>query len=134
MGGAGIFFSSSQFPGTISTNKANQNNIFANAIGVEYPGADTIDAELNWWGSPTGPMHVASPGGMGDAVVDDGNGVDYDPWRTTAVGGTPCGVGPATNLTLEPDTATNPVDTMHCVTATVTNMFGIPRMWTCNLR
>jgi hypothetical protein len=125
--GAGIFFSSTQAPNTISTNHANENNIVGNAIGVEYPGAETVDAELNWWGSPTGPTHAGNPGGMGDAVVDDGDGVDYYPWRTTAVAGTPCSVGPATDLTLEPETATNPVDTEHCVTATVTNMFGIPQ-------
>ena len=127
LAGAGVLFSSTQAPGTISTNEAHQNNIAGNATGMQYAGAETIDAELNWWNSPTGPTHVANPGGTGDSVVDDGNGVDYVPWRTTAAGGTPCGVGPATTLVLAPVTATNPVDTQHCVTATVTNMFGIPQ-------
>lgn len=88
--GAGIAFSALQFPGTISTNVANQNNIFGNATGARYPGPETINAEFNWWGSPTGPTHVANPGGMGDVIVDDGNGIDYDPFRTTPAGGTPC--------------------------------------------
>jgi hypothetical protein len=125
--GAGISFSATQFPGTISTNKANQNNIVGNNIGVQYLGAETINAEQNWWGSPTGPTHVNNPGGTGDKVVDDGNGVDYDPWRTTGVGNTPCSGGPATTLTLTPTTATNQVDTQHCVTATVTNAIGVPQ-------
>lgn len=90
MGGAGISFSAIQFLGTISTNEVHQNNIFGNATGAQYLGLEIIDAELNWWGSPTGPTHVANPGGMGDAVVDNGNGIDYDPFLTSAAGGTPC--------------------------------------------
>jgi hypothetical protein len=90
-GGAGIFFSAAQFPGTISTNEAHQNNIFGNATGAQYLGlVEVIDAELNWWGSPTGPTHVANPGGTGDVIVDDGNGIDYDPFLVSPAGGTPC--------------------------------------------
>jgi hypothetical protein len=88
--GAGISFSNTQVPGTISTNLVNQNNIFGNAIGARYLGAETINAELNWWGSPTGPTHPTNPGGMGDSIVDDGNGIDFMPFRTTPAGGTPC--------------------------------------------
>ena len=36
------------------------------------------------------------------------------------------GVGVPTDLVLTPETATNPVDTEHCVTATVTDAFGDP--------
>src|SRR5439155_23816908 len=39
---------------------------------------------------------------------------------TLKVGGTP------TTLTLSPKTAVNPVDTQHCVTATVKDQFGNP--------
>ena len=127
MSAAGLAFSATQAPGTIATNRANQNNIIGNFIGVRYLGLETVDTELNWWNSPTGPTHIANPGGTGDRVVDDGNGVDYVPWRTSPVAGTPCGGGPATTLTLDPIAATNPVGTQHCVTATVTNMFGIPQ-------
>ena len=35
--------------------------------------------------------------------------------------------GPPARLTLSPPSATNPVDTQHCVTATVTDTFGNPR-------
>jgi hypothetical protein len=88
--GAGISFSATQFPGTISTNVANQNNIFSNAIGARYLGPETINAELNWWGSSTGPTHPNNPGGMGDLVVDDGDGIDYVPFLPSPAGGTPC--------------------------------------------
>jgi hypothetical protein len=88
--GAGISFSATQFPGTISTNVANENNIFGNAIGARYLGPETINAESNWWGSSTGPTHPSNPGGMGDLIVDDGNGIDFVPFRTTPAGGTPC--------------------------------------------
>jgi hypothetical protein len=125
--GEGILFSATQFPGTISTNVAHQNNIVGNFNGVRYLGVETIDAELNWWGSATGPTHVNNPGGTGDTVVDDGNGVDYTPWRTTGAGSTPCSGGPATTVTLDPATAINEVDTTHCVTATVTNAVGVPQ-------
>jgi hypothetical protein len=62
--GAGISFSSTQFPGTISTNTANQNNIIGNATGLRYLGFEIIDAELNWWGSPTGPFRPTNPVGQ----------------------------------------------------------------------
>lgn len=88
--GAGISFSATQFPGTISTNLVNMNNIFGNAIGARYLGTETINAEFNWWGSSTGPTHPSNPGGMGDLVVDDGNGIDFVPFRTSPAGGTPC--------------------------------------------
>jgi hypothetical protein len=89
--GTGIFFTAGQFPGTISTNEAHQNNISGNSTGARYLGAETIPAELNWWGSPTGPFDpVDNPSGTGNAVVDVGNGIDFIPFRTTPVGGTPC--------------------------------------------
>ena len=53
--GAGLLFSSSQAPGTISTNTANQNNFALNATGATYGGTETIDAENNFWGCVTGP-------------------------------------------------------------------------------
>jgi hypothetical protein len=124
--GEGIFFSATQFPGTISTNEAHQNNIVGNAFGARYNGVtETIDAELNWWGSPTGPFNaVNNPGGTGNGVS---NNIDAYPFRTTGAGSTPCSGGPATTVTLDPVTDTNPVGTQHCVTATVTNAVGVPQ-------
>ena len=93
LSGAGISFSATQFPGTIATNVTDENNIFTNAVGARYAGVETINAELNWWGSPTGPTHVNNPAGTGDLVVDNGplpGGIDYDPFLTTPAGGTPC--------------------------------------------
>jgi hypothetical protein len=125
--GAGILFSATQFPGTISTNRANRNNIIGNEMGARYPspGPETINAEDNWWRAADGP---GPPDGTGSGDGVDGHGqIDFTPWRTTAVPGTPCGEGPATTLVLDPFAATNPVGTQHCVTATVTNAFGIPQ-------
>lgn len=94
LAGTGISFSITQFPGTISSNVVHQNNIFGNLTGARYLGTETINAELNWWGSSTGPTHPSNLGGTGDAVVDNGpllpGGIDFDPWRTSAAAGTPC--------------------------------------------
>ena len=38
---------------------------------------ETVDAEANWWGAASGPVHASNPGGSGDAA---GDGVDYSPW------------------------------------------------------
>jgi hypothetical protein len=124
--GAGIFFSATQFPGTISSNVAHQNNITGNAMGARYPvpGTETIDAELNWWGAANGPG-LPDGSGSGDGV--DGHGkIDFTPYRTTPAAGTPCSAGPPATLTLTPAAATNPVETQHCVTATVEDAMGRP--------
>jgi hypothetical protein len=100
MGGAGIAFSAIQFPGTISTNVVFENNIFGNAVGARYPGLETIDAEFNWWGSPTGPFDpVDNPSGTGNPVVDVGMGIDFIPFLTSDAGGTPCSPPPSGKVT-----------------------------------
>lgn len=76
--GEAIFFTSSQFPGTISTNIVNDNNIIGNNVGATYSGSETINVENNWWGSATGPFAASNPSGTGNAVV--GTGIDFDPW------------------------------------------------------
>jgi len=54
------------------------NNITGNAAyGVNYLGSETVDATLNWWGSPTGPQHTSNPVGTGDIISD---GITYAPW------------------------------------------------------
>jgi len=39
----------------------------------------TVNAECNWWGSPTGPTNPNNPGGAGEEVVGD---ADFTPWLT----------------------------------------------------
>jgi hypothetical protein len=80
--GEGLFFSASQFPGTISTNQANDNNFIANLRGATYLGTETIDVENNWWSSPSGPTNPANPGGTGQVV--NATTLDFTPWLTSA--------------------------------------------------
>jgi hypothetical protein len=84
--GAGIFFSATQAATTISTNHANNNNIFGNATGATYNGTETIDAENNWWGSASGPTVGSNPGGTGDSIGGTGAAnIDYAPFRTAVI-------------------------------------------------
>jgi len=39
----------------------------------------TVNAECNWWGSPTGPINPTNPTGLGEEVVGD---ADFTPWLT----------------------------------------------------
>ncbi len=54
------------------------NNVYYGVRNVNQ--AFVIDATNNWWGSNSGPTHLANPGGTGDEVTD---AVDYDPWLTS---------------------------------------------------
>jgi hypothetical protein len=48
----------------------------------------TVDAECNWWNSPSGPTDpVGNPGGTGEEVVGD---ADYTPWLTAPAPGGAC--------------------------------------------
>ena len=78
--GAGLLFSSSQAPGTISTNTANQNNFALNAVGCDYGGAETIDAESNFWGCVTGPN-------TGTCDTAANANIDVMPFLSTAAAG-----------------------------------------------
>jgi hypothetical protein len=91
-----VFFSASQFPATIATNHLNQNNIQGNNVGARYAGAETIDAEDNWWGAASGPSGTGP--GSGDSIV--GAGVDFTPFLTAKATGTPCDDPPCP---IEPD-------------------------------
>lgn len=42
-----------------------------------------VDAECNWWNSPSGPTAATNPGGTGEEVIGD---VDFDPWLVTRDG------------------------------------------------
>ncbi len=60
-------------------NTINNNNIYGNLdYGIENAAGTIIDAENNWWGDGTGPLHISTnPDATGDEVSDD---VDYRPW------------------------------------------------------
>ncbi|MDT4969728.1 MAG: hypothetical protein QOJ64_4465 [Acidobacteriota bacterium] len=66
---------------------ANNNNIQGNVVAglqvdtLGYSGS--LNAENNWWGSPTGPTNPNNFGGTGDAVVDPDNVVDFFPYLTS---------------------------------------------------
>jgi len=92
--GGGIFFSSSQYPGTIATNTLNQNNISDNAVGALYSGTETIDAENNWWDAVDGPSGDGT--GSGDAVdgMSGGGTIDFEPFLITIAENTPCSPEP----------------------------------------
>jgi hypothetical protein len=72
--GEALFFSSLQFPGTIATNSAHGNSFVGNGAGAAYFGTESIDAQLCWWGAPSGPSGDGN--GSGDAAY----GVSFDPW------------------------------------------------------
>ena len=122
----GIFFSV-QVPGTQMTNMANRNNITGNAMGARYAGPDTIDVTQNWWGAADGPGPPDGPG-SGDGIDASGTGTFlFAPFLVVSNPLTPaCPAGAASTLTLSPKTATNDVDTQHCVTATVRDTTGAP--------
>jgi hypothetical protein len=53
----------------------------------------TVNAECNWWGSPSGPFNVPNnPSGTGEEVVGD---ADFTPWLIAPAPGGGC-VGPST--------------------------------------
>lgn len=74
---------------------ANQNCIQGNTLaGLQldpggHPGV--LNAQSNWWGHPSGPMHPTNPTGMGDRVIDSPptDVVDFTPWLTTPTA-SPC--------------------------------------------
>jgi len=57
----------------------NHNWVYDNAFGLESADvSETVDAEINWWGDPTGPGNAASNSrGLGNNVSDN---VDFIPW------------------------------------------------------
>jgi hypothetical protein len=83
---------------------ANDNNIAGNVTaGLEvalgtYTGG--LNAENNWWNSPSGPNTPTNPLSLGDKIIDPGGVVDYTPFRTSAIDDSdedgildPCDVG-----------------------------------------
>lgn len=78
-----------------NTNIDINGNSFSNSFTTEAllvtgnGSTDVVNAECNWWGSPTGPMHPSNPSGTGAKI--SGN-ADFMPWLvdgTDFVPGTP---------------------------------------------
>ena len=63
--------------GDITGVSVNYNNIAGNSWGIRNYDTGLLDAEYNWWGDISGPIHTTNPSGIGDSVS---NNVDYDPW------------------------------------------------------
>ena len=72
------FVSTDPTTGIFTGAEAKYNLLSGNNYGM-YSNADymTVDAEMNWWGDPSGPIHPANPSAYGDSVTDY---IDYDPW------------------------------------------------------
>ena len=62
------------------------NDISGNEYGILNVGTVEVDAENNWWGDASGPVHITNPDGTGNMVSDN---VDYSPWLGFTVGTTP---------------------------------------------
>jgi uncharacterized repeat protein (TIGR01451 family) len=123
-GTQGIFLSATQAVGTIATNTINDNNIFGNpGAGLTYSGTETINAEDNYWGSSTGPVHNGNPGGSGDEINPPDAPVDYVPFATAPVECVPAAGQPSPDLgiTKTADTTTPMVGSNVTFTITVTN-------------
>ncbi len=69
----------------------NQNNLaFFGGDGLLVdPGSHVgaVNAECNWWNSPTGPMNAGNPTGTGEEVVGD---ADFTPWLVAPAPGGGC--------------------------------------------
>ena len=56
------------------------NNIVTNGVGMLNNLATNVDAENNWWGTPSGPYNASSnPTGTGNSANDTS---DFNPWIT----------------------------------------------------
>lgn len=74
-GREGLFYTSGQFPGTVSTNVAHNNNFVGNGTlgsfdGVAYAGVETLNLTCNWWNSANGPdFPPTNPNPPGDDLA-----------------------------------------------------------------
>lgn len=87
---AGNFASGIKVDDLAAASHVLRGNVFCNHVeegfGLFSAGA-SVDAEGNWWGVASGPLHPGNPGGTGDVLIDGANGgagsADYDPWIST---------------------------------------------------
>ena len=80
----GIFVDDPFAVGPNSGVQAHFNCIQGNSIaGLEVGSgghSGILNAENDWWGSPSGPMSPSNPGGTGDRIVDPDGVVDFIPF------------------------------------------------------
>ncbi|MBZ0268540.1 right-handed parallel beta-helix repeat-containing protein [bacterium] len=112
---AGLLYSSSQFPGTISTNIANDNDLVGNVVGASYAGTEVLDVTCNWWGDLGGPDAPSSPNAAGDDI--SGTTLVFWPWLDGSIVGTPnCDQYGGNNVAAAPDgdciSIANPCETV----------------------
>lgn len=71
-----------------NANVTANNNIFSGMLyGIRITAgmyAGVLNAENNWWGSPTGPTIASNPGGSGVVIEDPDGVVDYAPFLVAA--------------------------------------------------
>ncbi len=63
-------------------------NCILNGIQIDNR-TTSLDAQLNWWGDPSGPYHDTNPDGLGWTIY--GGPVTFDPWLTDEADA-PCNV------------------------------------------
>jgi hypothetical protein len=69
---------------TTSNNSANFNDIYRNTYGVNVTSGAVVNAENNYWGSPTGPYQSSlNPEGNGNPVNGDGLNLDFIPFLSS---------------------------------------------------
>ncbi|MEX1357720.1 MAG: post-COAP-1 domain-containing protein [Gaiellaceae bacterium] len=93
-GGAGdaVRFSGVVLPSSNVDFHQNNFELYALTGMTVAPGSHvgTVDAECNWWNSPSGPTNPGNPGGTGEEVVGD---VDFTPWLVAPAPGGVCAGG-----------------------------------------
>ena len=84
----GLFFSSSQFAGTISSNIANNNDFLGTGMGAYYAGSETINVGCNWWNDIGGPNYPpANLNALGAGLF--GTNMSFSPWLNGSITGSP---------------------------------------------
>ena len=103
-------FVRNDFSGTLTLHG---NNIAHNTTaGIENDSTVAVNAQSNWWGSPTGPTNPGNPSGKGDKVIGP---VDFSNWL----------IFPAVT------SATTPAPTPDPLTASaLSDLFRLPD-WQC---
>ena len=59
------------------------NDLYGNSISARAQFSDSVSAEHNYWGDPSGPYHVSmNPKGKGNTVESNGTDLDFLPFLT----------------------------------------------------